>query len=39
MILGAAADSQDAVARHRESADLSVDLDFKISRGNVTHGP
>ncbi len=36
--LFAAADSKDPIARHRELAHLSVDLDFKISSGNVTHG-
>ena len=32
------ADSKDPIASHRELAHLSVDLDFKIGTGNVTHG-
>lgn len=36
--LFAAADSKDPIASHRELAHLSVDLDFKIGTGNVTHG-
>jgi hypothetical protein len=39
IILVAAADSKDPIARQMELADLSVDLDFKISRWNVAHGP
>jgi len=35
--LVAATDSKDPIARQRNLADLSIDLDFKISSRNVAH--